>query len=206
MSQNLAVLKNLNTGNITAYINSVMAIPVLDADEEKFLLKKYFEENCFKSVEKLIIHHLKLVVTMARKYSFKYQNLADLIQVGNVGLMKSIKGFNHTINIRLSSFAYQHIKSEIMDFLVNNHKIYKIATTKEQRKVFFNYAKVNKLKNSVKTQLTYKDYKKLADELGVGVDDVINIDIKMSNVDYSLEGLLDEDDVDNSVTLKLPIN
>ncbi len=199
MSQNLAVLKNLNTGNITAYINSVMAIPVLDADEEKFLLKKYFEENCFKSVEKLIIHHLKLVVTMARKYSFKYQNLADLIQVGNVGLMKSIKGFNHTINIRLSSFAYQHIKSEIMDFLVNNHKIYKIATTKEQRKVFFNYAKVNKLKNSVKTQLTYKDYKKLADELGVGVDDVINIDIKMSNVDYSLEGLLDEDDVDNSV-------
>lgn len=193
MSQHLAVMHNLNTGNITAYINSVMGIPVLEADEEKVLLKKYFEDNCLKSVEKLIIHHLKLVVTLARKYSYKYENLADLIQVGNVGLMKSIKGFNHNINIRLSSFAYPHIKSEILDFLVNNHRIYRIATTKAQRKVFFNYSKVNKLKNSKHHQLSYKDYKMLADELVVEVDDVINIDIKMTG-DYSMEELIDDSD------------
>ena len=123
------------TGSIDTYINHVMSIPVLSTEEEVRLAKNLKDENDLESAKKLIMHNLRYVVYIAKSYSGYGLNISDLIQEGNIGLMKAVKKYNPEKNLKLITFAVYWIKSEIHEFVIKNWKIVKIATTKTQRKL-----------------------------------------------------------------------
>ncbi|MEX1058596.1 MAG: RNA polymerase factor sigma-32, partial [Natronospirillum sp.] len=124
--------------DLNAYITSVNSIAVLSAEEELELANKYYYEEDLDAARKLVLAHLRFVVHIARSYSGYGLSESDLIQEGNVGLMKAVKRFNPEIGVRLVSFAVHWIKAEMHEFILRNWRIVKIATTKAQRKLFFN--------------------------------------------------------------------
>ena len=124
------------SGSIDNYINHVMSIPALSTEEEVALAIKLQNTNDLESAKKLIMHNLRYVVYIARSYSGYGLNLSDLIQEGNIGLMKAVKKYDPNKNLKLITFAVFWIKSEIHEFVVKNWKIVKVATTKTQRKLF----------------------------------------------------------------------
>lgn len=173
------------------YCNKVHAFRVLEADEERELALKYFNNNCLESAKILVLHHLKYVVVLANKYSWNDNIKPDLIQAGNVGLMRAIKCFNPHLGVRLASHAFQWIKNEIFEFLINNHRIMKIATSKEQRKLFTNLHRYKKSGFS----LTPDEIEYIANDLKVSQKDVIEMEHRM-NFDHnqSIESVLYNDD------------
>ena len=124
--------------DLTAYVASVNSISVLTPEQERELAKKYYYEDNVDAARQLVLAHLRFVVHMAKSYSGYGLSQADLIQEGNVGLMKAVKRFNPEVGVRLVSFAVHWIKAEMHEYILRNWRIVKIATTKAQRKLFFN--------------------------------------------------------------------
>ena len=178
-------------GSLEAYINIVNHSPVLSREEEKELAYRFQNENDLDAARKLIVSQLRFVVHIARTYSGYGLPLADLIQEGNIGLMKAVKKFDPDRGTRLVTYAVHWIRSEIHEFVFNNWKIVKVATTKAQRKLFF------KLRNAKKSigWLTNDEKKLIAKDLGVKPKDVATMEQRFASVDMSYDlGNTDSDE------------
>ena len=178
-------------GSLEAYIGIVNQSPVLSREEERELAYRFQNENDLDAARKLILSQLRFVVHIARTYSGYGLPLADLIQEGNIGLMKAVKKFNPDRGTRLVTYAVHWIRSEIHEFVFNNWKIVKVATTKAQRKLFF------KLRNAKKSigWLTNDEKKLIAKDLGVKPKDVATMEQRFASVDMSYDlGNTDSDE------------
>jgi len=152
-----------SVGNIDSYISTVNRLPMLSAEEEASLARKLRDEGDLASAQKLVMSHLRLVVSIARGYLGYGLPHADLIQEGNIGLMKAVKRFDPEQGVRLVSYAMHWIKAEIHEFILKNWRLVKIATTKAQRKLFFN---LRSMKQGFNT-LGPDEVQQVADKLGV---------------------------------------
>ena len=172
-----------------AYYSYVMSLPVLTKEEEKELAQDLLDNNNLDSAKKLIMHNLRFVIYIAKGYSGYGLNVNDLVQEGNIGLMKAVKKFDPSKNVRLITFAVHWIKSEINEFVIKNWKIVKVATTKAQRKLFFNLR--SKKKSS--TWLNNDEAKSIALDLGVSEKDVKEMESRLSNYDLAVESESDDE-------------
>ncbi len=172
------------TDDITSYLNNINKIPVLSREEERVLTNALYHDHDIEAARTLVMHHLRFVVYIAKNYRGYELPLADLIQEGNIGLMKAVKNFDPTKNVRLASFAVHWIKSEINEFVIKNWKMVKIATTKEQRKLFFNLRSKKKDFN----WLTQEEAKKIAKDLNVSTKQVFEMESRLSGQDISYDG------------------
>ena len=181
----------LPAGSIDSYIHSVNQVPILSLDEEQNLARLLQNEGDIDAARQLIMSHLRFVVKIARGYNGYGLQQADLIQEGNIGLMKAVKRFNPDVGVRLVSFAVHWIRAEIHEFILKNWRVVKIATTKAQRKLFFN------LRSSKKRLgwLNQKEINEVAKDLGVKPADVIEMEKRMSNYDAAFETDLDDDSI-----------
>ncbi len=169
--------------NLEAYLNSIQNIAILSPEEERKLAEDLYYREDLEAARQLVMAHLRFVVHIARGYSGYGLPQADLIQEGNVGLMKAVRKFNPEVGVRLISFAVHWIKSEIHEYVLKNWKIVKIATTKAQRKLFFNLR--NKKKDI--TWLSEEDVKMISSELDVKEDTVREMEKRMSSHDVSFD-------------------
>jgi RNA polymerase sigma-32 factor len=181
---------SLSSDSLQVYLNSIADIPVLSAIEEQKLAEKFYRDGDLEAAQSLIVANLKFVVHIAKSYKGYGINLSDLIQEGNVGLMKAVKRFDPTLGVRLISFAVHWIKAEIHEYIIKNWKLVKIATTKAQRKLFFNLRKSKKNLG----WLSKEETKRLALDLGVKESDVMEMEKRMSSNDVSFDPLEDSDD------------
>ncbi len=173
----------ISTANLESYIASALQIPVLDVEEEQALALRLYEHNDLDAARTLIVHNLRFVIHVARGYLGYGLPLADLVQEGNVGLMKAVNRFNPHKGVRLVSFAVHWIRAEIHEFVLRNWRIVKIATTKAQRKLFFN------LRNSKKrlAWLNQDEVNTVARELGVKRSEVMEMEKRLSNSDLGFD-------------------
>jgi len=188
---NLQVIDTMVPGrDLNAYITAVNGIAVLSAEEELELANQYYYEDNLDAARKLVLAHLRFVVHMAKTYSGYGLSEADLIQEGNVGLMKAVKRFNPEVGVRLVSFAVHWIKAEMHEFILRNWRIVKVATTKAQRKLFFN------LRSSKKRLgwLSQEEAEAVAEDLGVDASTVMQMEGRMGAFDASFDGAADADD------------
>ena len=169
--------------NLEAYLNSIQNIAILSPAEERKLAEDLYYREDLEAARQLVMAHLRFVVHIARGYSGYGLPQADLIQEGNVGLMKAVRKFNPEVGVRLISFAVHWIKSEIHEYVLKNWKIVKVATTKAQRKLFFNLR--NKKKDI--TWLSEEDVKMISNELDVKEDTVREMEQRMSSHDVSFD-------------------
>ena len=176
--------------DIDKYLSQVYQIPVLTREEELELTTEFFETEDVKLAHKLVIAHLRFVVHIAKSYAGYGLPLADIIQEGNVGLLKAVTKFDPNKGVRLVSFAVHWIKAEIHEFILKNWRIVKIATTKAQRKLFFNLR--SKKKNS--GWLTDEEAKRIAKELDVSVKEVMHMENRLNSADSSFDVPTDEED------------
>lgn len=181
-------------GSIEAYIRSVNAYPMLTAEEEKNLGEQLYYHGDVNAAKMLILSHLRFVAHIARNYSGYGLPQADLIQEGNIGLMKAVKRFDPNMNVRLVSFAVHWIKAEIHEYVLRNWRIVKVATTKAQRKLFFNLRKAKKRLG----WFSHEEVLLVAKELGVTEKDVIEMESRMSAQDATFD-IDANDDSDNHV-------
>ncbi len=156
MTKDLAIAATLPTGSIETYINAAYQLPILSAEEERGLAQRLREKNDLDAARALVMSHLRFVVRIARGYTGYGLALPDLIQEGTVGLMKAVRRFDPDQGVRLVSFAVHWIRAEIHEFILRNWRIVKIATTKAQRKLFFNLRRMNSC-ISARIQCTAKD-------------------------------------------------
>jgi RNA polymerase sigma-32 factor len=176
--------------DIDKYLSQVYQIPVLTREEELELTTEFFETEDVKLAHKLVIAHLRFVVHIAKSYAGYGLPLADIIQEGNVGLLKAVTKFDPNKGVRLVSFAVHWIKAEIHEFILKNWRIVKIATTKAQRKLFFNLR--SKKKNT--GWLTDEEAKRIAKELDVSVKEVMHMENRLNSADSSFDVPTDEED------------
>ena len=191
MSKSLQTMEWMTPGaNLNAYIQGTATVPVLSLDEEKALGESLYYKDDLDAARRLVMSHLRFVVHIARSYNGYGLPLGDLIQEGNIGLMKAVRRFNPEKGVRLVSFAVHWIKAEIHEFILRNWRIVKIATTKSQRKLFFNL-------RSAKKQLQWlsaDEAKAVADDLGVDVKDVMEMEMRLSSHDMAFDAPDNEDD------------
>ena len=176
--------------DIDKYLSQVYQIPVLTREEELELTTEFFETEDVKLAHKLVIAHLRFVVHIAKSYAGYGLPLADIIQEGNVGLLKAVTKFDPNKGVRLVSFAVHWIKAEIHEFILKNWRIVKIATTKAQRKLFFNLR--SKKKNT--GWLTDEEAKRIAKELDVSVKEVMHMENRLNSADSSFDVPTDDED------------
>ena len=187
-NQNMPVL--LGTSNLDAYVHAARSVPILTQEEEYQLATDLQETGNIASAQKLVLPHLRFVIKVANNYSGYGLAIADLIQEGNIGLMKAVKRFNPEVGVRLVSFAVHWIKAEIHEYILKNWRIVKIATTKAQRKLFF------KLR-SQKTRLGWfkpEEITHVAETLGVTRENVMEMENRLNNHDIGFNMSSDEDD------------
>ncbi|HSE12751.1 MAG TPA: RNA polymerase sigma factor RpoH [Rudaea sp.] len=177
-------------GSVDAYINAVHQIPVLTLDEEQALARRYNGEDDLDAAKRLVMSHLRFVVHVARGYNGYGLQLSDLIQEGNIGLMKAVKRFDPDMGVRLVSFAVHWIRAEMHEFILRNWRIVKIATTKAQRKLFFNLRKSKKRLGWMNS----KEVQAVAKDLGVPVADVLEMESRLSGHDMAFDAPSDADD------------
>ncbi|MEE9328467.1 MAG: RNA polymerase sigma factor RpoH [Cocleimonas sp.] len=180
------------SGSLESYIQSVREIPVLEKSAEQALAVKLRENDDLEAARQLIMHNLRFVIKVARGYSGYGLPLADLVQEGNVGLMKAVKRFDPAVNVRLVSFAVHWIRAEIHEFILKNWKIVKVATTKAQRKLFFNL----RSKKKRLAWMNQAEVNDIANDLGVTGKDVLEMEKRMSGQDigFDLSSANDDDD------------
>lgn len=177
--------------DIDKYLAQVYTIPVLSREEELELTQEFFKTDDVKLAHKLVISHLRFVVHIAKSYAGYGLPLADIIQEGNVGLLKAVKKFDPEKGVRLVSFAVHWIRAEIHEFILKNWRIVKIATTKAQRKLFFNL----RSKKQSTGWLTDDEAKKIAKDLDVSVKEVMHMENRLNSTDSAFDlGADDEDD------------
>ena len=177
-------------GSLDAYVSSVHQIPVLSLEEEQALATSFRNENDLDAAKKLVMSHLRFVVHVARSYNGYGLQVGDLIQEGNIGLMKAVKRFDPTVGVRLVSFAVHWIRAEMHEFILRNWRIVKVATTKAQRKLFFNLRKNKKRLGWMNSQ----EVQAIAKDLGVTVADVLEMESRLSGRDIGFDAPADEDD------------
>ena len=181
-------------GDLQAYINSVHSIGILTSEEEKKLAEDLYYRNDLDAARKLVLAHLRFVIYIAKTYSGYGLPEADLIQEGNVGLMKAIRKFNPEMGVRLVSFAVHWVKAEMHEYVLKNWKIVKIATTKAQRKLFFNL----RSKKKGLGWLTEEEVEAMAKDLGVKPSEVKEMEKRLSGIDMSFDPLSESDDEEAS--------
>lgn len=177
-------------GSLDAYISAVHRIPVLCQDEEQALSRRYNEQEDLESARKLVMSHLRFVVHVARGYSGYGLQIADLIQEGNIGLMKAVKRFDPDQGVRLVSFAVHWIRAEMHEFILRNWRIVKVATTKAQRKLFFNLRKSKKRLGWMNAE----EVRTVAKDLGVPEATVREMESRLSGRDIGFEAPADAED------------
>jgi RNA polymerase sigma-32 factor len=164
------------------YVQTVNAVPMLTSEKETELANRFTLENDLEAARELVLSHLRVVVSIARSYSGYGLPQADLIQEGNIGLMKAVKRFEPSRGVRLFSFAIHWIKAEIHEYILRNWRLVRIATTKAQRKLFFNLRGMKKSLNS----LSYKEAAAIATDLNVKPEEVLEMEVRMSGHDMAL--------------------
>ena len=180
-------------GSIEAHTQAVQGIPMLSADEERELARRLQQDNDLEAARRLVMSHLRFVVHIARGYSGYGLAQADLVQEGNIGLMKAVKRFDPEMNVRLVSFAVHWIRAEMHEFILRNWRIVKVATTKAQRKLFFNL-------RSAKTRLgwfSHAEVEAVARDLGVTPAQVLEMESRLSGQDVGFDGHSANDDSDD---------
>jgi len=178
------------TGSIEAYIQAANRMPMLSEGEESELARRFHDEGDLEAARKLVLSHLRLVVAVARGYLGYGLPHADLIQEGNIGLMKAVKRFDPDRGVRLVSFAIHWIKAEIHEYILKNWRLVKIATTKAQRKLFFN---LRSMKQGF-SALGPEEVKEVAQKLGVRPEDVVEMETRISGGDLALEPTGEDED------------
>jgi RNA polymerase sigma-32 factor len=178
-----------STDGLDQYIRLVKSFPMLSAEDEFALATRLQKDNDLEAAKQLILSHMRLVVSIARGYSGYGLPQADLIQEGNIGLMKAVRKFDPERGVRLVSFAMHWIKAEIHEYIVRNWRLVKIATTKAQRKLFFN---LRSMKQGLGT-LDSGEVKHIANELNVKPEEVLEMEARMNGHEISLEGYGDDD-------------
>ncbi|MDC0893829.1 RNA polymerase sigma factor RpoH [Pseudomonadales bacterium] len=176
-------LPALSSGSLNGYLDSIQQLSLLTAEEEVGLFLRFQEYNDVEAARKIVLSHLRYVAYVARSYMGYGLPLEDIIQQGNVGLMKSVKKFNLDHKVRLVSFAVHWIKAEIHEFILKNWKIVKIATTKAQRKLFFNLRKTKKRLGWLKGE----EVVHVAEDLGVKPEEVVEMENRLSRVDETFD-------------------
>ena len=181
-------------GNLDAYITAVNRLPMLSAEEEDKLARRWRDAQDVEAAGQLVLSHLRLVVSISRQYLGYGLPQGDLIQEGNVGLMKAVKRFNPDAGVRLVSYALHWIKAEIHEFILKNWRMVKVATTKSQRKLFFNLRSLKRqLKGEAadgathRSSLTEAEIETVARELNVKREEVIEMETRMAGADVALE-------------------
>ncbi len=177
-------------GSLDAYIDTVSRIPVLSRDEELQLARRYRDENDLDAARSLVVSHLRFVVHIARGYSGYGLPMGDLVQEGNVGLMKAVKRFDPGVGVRLVSFAVHWIRAEIHEYVLRNWRLVKVATTKAQRKLFFNLRKAKKNL----AWLSADETRAVAKELGVSPAEVTEMEQRLAARDVAFDPAPDADD------------
>ena len=183
---NLANANLCPNRDLNAYIAAVYQMPMLSKEEEKQLAEDLFKKGDLESAQRLVLAHLRVVVSVSRQYLSYGLSQADIIQEGNVGLMKAVRRFDPANGARLFSFAIHWIKAEIHEFILRNWKIVKVATTKAQRKLFFNLRSLKRQLNC-SDSLTEDDVEKIAETLKVKNHDVEEMNIRLSYSDSSID-------------------
>ncbi|MDE2203760.1 MAG: RNA polymerase sigma factor RpoH [Burkholderiaceae bacterium] len=192
-----------NLGNIDAYIQSVNRVPMLSAEEEQRLARNYRDHDDLDSARRLVLSHLRLVVSIARQYLGYGLPHADLIQEGNIGLMKAVRRFDPERGVRLVSFALHWIRAEIHEYVLRNWRLVKVATTKAQRKLFFN---LRRLKKNL-AWLSEAETQAVAKDLGVEPRDVREMEQRLAARDLAFDPTPDSDDEESySPAHYLPAN
>ena len=191
MTQSLPITINLSANeNLASYMRAVNAAPILSAEKEYELATRYRDESDLEAARELVLSHLRHVVKVARGFMGYGLPLTDLIQEGSIGLMKAVKRYDPTREVRLVSFAVHWIRAEIYDYVLRNWRMVKVATTKAQRKLFFNLRKS-------RTRLGWmndSEVDKLATDLNVENTMVREMESRLSSHDVAFDGLLDQDD------------
>jgi RNA polymerase sigma-32 factor len=177
-------------GSLDAYLERVSHIPVLSREEERRLAERFRSQNDLAAARQLVLSHLRFVVHIARGYSGYGLPVGDLIQEGNVGLMKAVKRFDPSLNVRLVSFAVHWIRAEIHEYVLRNWRLVKIATTKAQRKLFFN---LRRLKKNL-AWLSAEETAAVARDLGVSVGEVTEMEKRLAARDLSFDPAPETDD------------
>lgn len=183
-------------GSLDAYIRAANSAPVLSAEEERRLALRMRDNNDVEAAQELIISHLRLVISVARGYLGYGLSHSDLIQEGNIGLMKAVRHFDPDKGVRLMTFAVHWIRSEIQEYIVRNSHMVKLATTHAQRKLFFNLRQMKPTDSS----LTTKQAESIAEKLNVKTGEVLEMEKRLSGPDASLDTPVDSDD-DNATTV-----
>jgi RNA polymerase sigma-32 factor len=197
VANNLPIPSSL--GSMEAYIGAVHQIPVLSVEDEQRLARRLREDNDIAAAQELILSHLRFVIHVARGYSGYGLQLGDLIQEGNIGLMKAVKRFDPTVGVRLVSFAVHWIRAEMHEFIIKNWRIVKVATTKAQRKLFFNLRKS-------KTRLGWlnaDEVRAVAKDLNVSEREVLEMESRLSGRDIGFDA---PDDADDDHAPPAPVN
>jgi RNA polymerase sigma-32 factor len=189
---NSAVLNMAPGANLSAYVQAVSSIAVLSAERERELAERLFYEECVDSARELVLAHLRFVVHIARSYSGYGLAEADLIQEGNVGLMKAVKRFDPNKGVRLVSFAVHWIKAEMHEYILRNWRIVKVATTKAQRKLFFNLRSQKKALG----WLSAEETRAIAADLGVDEAEVTRMEGRLASRDVAFDAPTDSDEDD----------
>ncbi len=194
MSKELAIPLNLSTGSMDAYISAAYQFPMLTADEEYELAMRLRNDNDLDAARALVLSHLRFVIRVARGYTGYGLALPDLIQEGSVGLMKAVRRFDPSIGVRLVSFAVHWIKAEIHEFVLRNWRIVKVATTKSQRKLFFN------LRSSKKRLgwFSQEEVEGVASDLGVKPETVVEMEKRLNRGDVAFDGMMEAADDDTA--------
>ena len=176
------------TGSLDSYIQTVNRFPILSQQEETDLARRLRDHEDLDAARQLIVSHLRVVVSVARGYLGYGLQQADLIQEGNIGLMKAVKRFDPERGVRLVSFAVHWIRAEMHEFILRNWRLVKIATTKAQRKLFFN---LRSMKSGLNT-LSHEEVKAMAATLGVKPAEVVEMETRLGGQDVTLEPLNDD--------------
>jgi RNA polymerase sigma-32 factor len=188
-------------GSLDGYIDRVSQIPVLSKEEEMALATRFRSEGDLEAARQLVLSHLRFVVHIARGYLGYGLPMGDLVQEGNVGLMKAVKRFDPGVGVRLVSFAVHWIRAEIHEYVLRNWRLVKVATTKSQRKLFFN---LRRMKKNL-AWLSEEETKAVAKDLGVDVDDVREMEQRLSARDMSFDPTPESDDEESySPAMYLP--
>ena len=189
MTLPMVVPAPMAAGSLDAYIQSVNRFPILSAEEEKSLAERYRRDDDLEAARGLVMSHLRLVVAVARGYLGYGLPHADLIQEGNIGLMKAVRRFDPARGVRLVSFAIHWIKAEIHEYILRNWRLVKVATTKAQRKLFFN---LRSMKSGL-APLTTEDIQRVSKELRVKPEEVVEMEMRLAGQEVSFESDDDED-------------
>ena len=188
VSNNLPIPSAL--GSLDAYIGAVHRVPMLTQEEEQNLAERLRRDSDLDAAKRLVLSHLRFVVHVARGYQGYGLPLGDLVQEGNIGLMKAVKRFDPTLGVRLVSFAVHWIRAEMHEFILRNWRIVKVATTKAQRKLFFNLRKSKKRLG----WMSHDEAQTVAKELGVPLATVLEMESRLSGRDVGFDAPSDNDD------------